>query len=91
MSESKEGYKQAVRDFRERHKDQLEITLGVLMEIRDDKEAGPKNRSDAAYRIARMLGALQSDKMEVQKGETLEFDDFELTDEEQAEMEKLLG
>ena len=91
MTEQKEGYKQAVRNFRERYQFEMENNLRVLVEIRDDKESGPKNRSDAAYRIARMLGGLATDRVEPTKDDAMDFDDLKLSPEEQAEMEEFIG
>jgi hypothetical protein len=47
-----------VADFRQAHVEELEKTLKVLVSIRDDTDAGDKERTEAGKSILRLLGAM---------------------------------
>lgn len=59
---NKKARQQALEEFREKHLGQLEKTIEVWIEIRDDAEAKDKDRLEAGKNIARLLAAMQPDK-----------------------------
>jgi len=54
--------KSYLRDFRERHIKELEKSMKVACQIRDDKKATARDKNEAIKIIARLLSALQPDR-----------------------------
>lgn len=82
MPKSKE-----LSEFRQQHFGELERTITVLKEIRDDPEASHKDRIEASKSIGRMLSAMSpartsevtakaQDKPTLSKGHSATLDDI---------------
>lgn len=55
-------HKEALDEFRRKHIDELEKTIQVFVEIRDNEDEQARNRIEAGKAVARMLSALQPDR-----------------------------
>jgi hypothetical protein len=53
---AKKAWKLALEDMRIKYSGEIERTIKTLVEIRDDGEAANKDRTDAGYKLARLLG-----------------------------------
>jgi hypothetical protein len=53
--------KEALREWRERHFEEMEANMRVAKAVRDDPLASKKDRIEAVKIITRMLGNLQQD------------------------------
>jgi len=72
----KKAYKEALAEFRKKHLPQLEKTIQVWIEIRDDEEAKDKDRLEAGKNIARLLAAMQVDKIPAKQSGAIESKEF---------------
>lgn len=63
MTETKDANAKELSSWRANHFDELERTLTVLKEIRDDPEASNKDRIEAGKSIGRLLSAMAPEKV----------------------------
>jgi len=82
--------KENISEFRKKHSGEKENTIKMFISIRDDENATHKNRIEAGKAIARMLGALQPDK--VTKGAAIKkAKPIELSKEGRERLDKILA
>ena len=81
----RKAHKEALNEFREKHLHELEETIQVFIEIRDNPEAQDRNRIEAGKSVARMLAALQPDR-QVQPKETKKKDEEVFTKDEEKDI-----
>jgi len=62
MRLSKRPDNKTLTEWRDKHFAELEVCMTVAKSIRDDPEAGAKNRIEAVKIISRLLNALQPEK-----------------------------
>jgi len=88
----KKAYKEALAEFRKKHLPQLEKTIQVWIDIRDDEEAKDKDRSEAGKNIARLLAAMQVDKAPASKqSDTTPAQKPKATDKELEELDDIIN
>lgn len=86
MAKSKE-----LADFRAKHFEELERTIDVFRQIRDDPKASHKDRIEAGKSIGRMLSAMSPAKAGETKQASQPASQAKPTDEEWAEIERRLS
>jgi len=89
--QKKKAYKEVLEQFRKKHLPQLEKTIQVWIEIRDDDEASDRDRLEAGKNIARLLAAMQVDKISAKKSETPPEKKAKLTEKELEEIDDIVN
>ena len=88
-----DGRKEALSEFRAKYFHELENSLRVAIDIRDDTETSARDRNEANKFIARLLDAIAPDKITPDKNPNRakeKKDGLEITDAEWQEIEKRL-
>ena len=84
--------KEALAEWRDRHREELDKTLQVAISIRDSEKSCPKDRIEAGKLIARMLHALQPEREGAKKlTEKEKREKTELSDDERKFVESILS
>ena len=63
MMDKKKELQTAITDFRKKYIGELEKCLEVAIEVRDNKDATPRDRNEAVKTISRLLGSLQPERI----------------------------
>jgi len=87
----KKAYKEALAELREKYFKEIETSLQVLMEVRDDEEAEDKDRIKACQEIGRYLAARETDKTPPKKPSEVSDKTLEATEKELKELDDIIN
>lgn len=81
-----------LESWREKHFDELEKNLQVLIAIRDDPSVEPKTRVNAAHEINRLMGVSHStSKKKAEKSHEVSIEKPEIPEDKLKELQAIIG